>query len=68
MSLPAAPAAYSQEDQAALRRALEEQDDANHKRRRDLELGSERFIVRDEATGLRYRVAVISGVLQAVAL
>ena len=68
MILGSAPAAYDRADQAALRDALQRADAESLKRGRDVELGRGRLIVTDEATGLRYALAMTGGVVTWTAL
>ena len=46
-----------------VRQIIEQADDENHKRNRDVEMGDGRLILTDESTGTRYRVYVNMGVL-----
>lgn len=65
--LPTAPAQYSAEDQRRLRGEIDRQDKQNLKRGRDIELASERLIIRSP-NGTRYALTVSNaGVLSATA-
>jgi hypothetical protein len=63
MILPSPPVGYDRADQAQMRDAVRRADNENHKRGRDLELGSARLILTDAATGERYVLSVAGGVL-----
>lgn len=66
MTLPLAPAQYSQEDQRRLRNEIEKLDRQNFKRQQDAEPVG--LILKDTVTGFRYKIEVQSGVLVPVAL
>jgi hypothetical protein len=68
MILSSAPATYDRADQARMRDSLQRADAENLKRGRDVELGRGRLIVTDEATGLRYALAMTGGVVTWTAL
>ena len=69
MNFPQAPGAYDRQNEALFRSQLAQQDDANHKRGRDIEVGKGcRVIFVDTVTGTRYAVAVTSGALALTAL
>ena len=68
MILPAPAQTYDRVNEAATRRALEQEDRRNRKTGNDVEIGAERLILKDTVTGVRYSVTVISGVLGIVAL
>jgi hypothetical protein len=64
MSLPNPPSGYDPRDQATTRGALEQMDSQNHKRGKDIEVGSKaRVIFTDTATGKRYPLVVTNGAL-----
>lgn len=68
MSVPFAPAAYSQRDMNEARAEVKRELDRRHKRGVDLELGAERLIMRSP-NGDRWSVVVSdAGVISAVAL
>jgi hypothetical protein len=65
---PKAPAAYSSEEQDRYRALLDRRGQQTRMIGQDLELSSEAFIMSDEVTGFRYRVAIQSGALVVVPL
>jgi len=68
LSLPKPPAAYDTRDQAQLRLALEQEDRNNRKLHGDVEVGSERLILR-APNGSRWSITVSNtGTIAAVAL
>jgi hypothetical protein len=68
MNLPAPPSSYSQANEAALRRALEQEDRRNRKADVDVELGRERLVLKSP-DGTRFSVTVSNaGILSATAL
>jgi hypothetical protein len=68
MNLPAPPSGYSQANEAALRRALEQEDRRNRKVGVDVEIGSERLVLKSP-DGTRFSVTVSNaGILSATAL
>ena len=68
MNLPTPPFGYSQANEAALRRALEQEDRRNRKVGVDVELGSERLVLKSP-DGTRFSVTVSNaGILSATAL
>lgn len=68
MALPLAPAAYSQTDQAQMRREIERMDAENWKRLKDVDFASTRPVLTDTVTGTRYKLTVVSGTLTVTAL
>lgn len=68
MKLPAPSNAYSRADQQEVRRQVELEDQQNHKRNRDVELGVGRLIL-TSPNGTRYAITVSNaGVISAVAV
>jgi hypothetical protein len=68
MSLPYAPSAYSQSDENTARAEMQRELDRRHRRGIDIELASDRLILRSP-NGSRFALAVSNaGVLSAVAL
>lgn len=68
MNLPAPTPDYSPANEAAVRRALEQEDRRNRKTGADVEIGRERLVLRSP-NGSRWAVTVSNaGVLGAVAL
>ena len=68
LSLPKPAAAYDARDQAQLRRALEQEDRNNRKLHGDVEIGSERLVLR-APNGSRWSITVSNtGAIGAVAL
>ena len=68
MKLPPAPSAYSRLDQTDVRRQIELAEQQNHKRNRDVEVGSARLIL-TSPNGTRYSITVSNaGVISAVAV
>lgn len=68
MNLPAPPLGYSQVNEAALRRALEQEDRRNRKVGVDVEIGGERLVLKSP-DGNRFSVTVSNaGILSATAL
>ena len=68
LSLPKPALAYDARDQAQLRRALEQEDRNNRKLHADVEIGSERLILKSP-NGSRWSLAVSNtGALTTVAL
>lgn len=64
MSLPNAPQKYDPTDQALMRGEIERIDGQNHKKTKDIEVGSgKRVIFTDTVTGKRYPLVVTNGVL-----
>lgn len=63
LTLPPAPAAYDAQDQAAVRRELENRMVTVLESGRDSEIGEGRLILRDTVTGERYSLSMVSGVL-----
>lgn len=73
LQLSSPPVGYSREDQAQLRAALQKTDAENYKKGADLELGfvrnsagvlvPSRLILRDEVTGERMNIRLVSGAL-----
>ena len=68
LTLPKPAAEYDARDQAQLRRALEQEDRSNRKLHSDVEVGSERLILKSP-NGTRWSVVVSdTGTIAAVAL
>lgn len=68
MKLTNAPASYSQRDQQDVRRTMELEDQQNHKRNRDVEIGEARLIL-TSPNGTRYSISVSNaGVISTVAV
>lgn len=68
MRLPNPPDGYSRADQAEIRRQVEQADNENHKRNRDVEIGGGRLILKSP-NGARWSITVSNaGVITAVAL
>jgi hypothetical protein len=68
MNLPAPPTLYNQANEAALRRTLEQEDRRNRKMGADVEIGSEKLVLRSPS-GTRFSITVSdAGVLSATAL
>lgn len=68
MNLPAPTPQYSQANEVALRRALEQEDRRNRKVGADVEIGRERLVLRSP-DGARWSVTVSdAGVLSATAI
>lgn len=68
MNLPAPTSQYSQANEAALRRALEQEDRRNRKAGADVEIGGERLVLRSP-DGARWSVTISdAGVLSATSL
>lgn len=68
MKLPEPSSAYSRDDQREVRRQVEQADQQNHKRNRDIEVGGGRVIL-TSPNGTRYALAVSNtGTLSAVAV
>lgn len=69
MNYPQAPKQYERENEALFRSKVAQEDDATHKRGRDIEVGKGcRVIFVDTVTGTRYAVTVTSGALALTAL
>lgn len=64
--LPAAPAQYSRDDQASLRRLIQEELQRCWKR--DEQMTPPRFVLIDTVTGTNYRLTVASGSLTLTAV
>ena len=64
--LPAAPAAYSQQDQASLRLLVQEE--LRRCVKTDEQLTPVRFVLIDTVTGTNYELTVASGVLTVTAV
>lgn len=68
MKLPAPSSGYSRADQQEVRRQIELEDQQNHKRNRDVEIGVGRLIL-TSPNGTRYSIVVSNaGVISAVAV
>jgi hypothetical protein len=68
LKLQLPPTSYSRADQQELRRTLELEDQRNHKRSADVEIGQARLIL-TSPNGTRYSVTVSNaGVITAVAI
>lgn len=68
MKLPNPPSSYVQSDQQELRRQVELSDQQNHKRNRDVEIGTARLIL-TSPNGTRYALVVSNtGTLSTVAV
>lgn len=65
---PKTPFAYSPEEQDRYRALLDRRDQQSRKIGQDIELSSESLILRDEVTGLRYRLTIQSGAVVLVAI
>jgi hypothetical protein len=57
MNLPSPTPQYSEKDQAQTRNILELEDKNNHKRNRDVEIGTSRLIL-TSSNGTRYKITV----------
>lgn len=68
MKLQHPPSEYAQTREVERNRALEQADNENHKRNRDVEIGGGRLIVKDDTTNARYEIYVSSGVIGVRAL
>jgi hypothetical protein len=68
MNLPTPSIQYSEKDQAQTRNILELEDRNNHKRNRDVEIGTSRLIL-TSPNGTRYRITVSNaGTLSATSI
>lgn len=68
MNLPSPTPQYSEKDQAQTRNILELEDKNNHKRNRDVEIGTSRLIL-TSSNGTRYKITVDnSGVISATSI
>lgn len=68
MNLPAPAPQYDQANEAAMRRALEQEDRRNRKAGADVEIGSERLVLKSP-NGTRWSVTVSNaGVVSATSL
>jgi hypothetical protein len=68
MNLPTPSIQYSEKDQSQTRNILELEDRNNHKRNRDVEIGTSRLIL-TSPNGTRYKVEVSNaGALSAAAI
>lgn len=68
MNLPSPTPQYSEKDQAQTRNILELEDKNNHKRNRDVEIGTARLIL-TSPNGTRYKITVDnSGTISATSI
>lgn len=68
MRLPPAPPVYSQQDDQAMRAMIQQANDQNHKRNRDVDISPGRLIIKSP-NGTRYSIEVSNaGVISATAL
>lgn len=68
MNLGAPKPGYDPADQAQMRRQLELADRQNHKRDRNLSLGSKVIEINDAVTGELYSISIVNGVITATPL
>ena len=61
MKLQNPPSEYMKGREVERNRALEQADNENHKRNRDIEVGAGRLILTDDITNARFEVYVSSG-------
>ena len=68
-NLPQAPASYVPEDQRQLRSLIEQNIKNCRQSDEDVELSrNQRLIIRDDVTGSRYRLHIVSGVITLTAM
>jgi hypothetical protein len=66
MNVPSAPSAYDPKNEASFREIVKRAVDKCFSRGQDVEIGQGRLILTDTATGHRYGVTVVSGVVTLV--